>query len=1477
MDPVRSVSTTGKHTFMLLKSQSLLDMLFDRMPMVVAVLDREYCLQRLNPTWADFAVRFSPSSLEDVYPGAYYFDIFPGSEEIIRPLFERVLSGETVRQDAVRLETGGYVSYWDIVLEPIVQDGRVVGILDVGIDATEREKMVAELREREERLDLVLRGTNDGIWDWDLETDEVYFSPRWKSMLGYREEEIPAHFDAWRQLLHPDDADGVYQAIEEHLRGETPLYKVEHRLRHKDGTYRWILARGTAVRDEAGRPRRMVGSHTDVTERRRAEEIQAGQQQFLELLATGGTLPETLNKLLGAIEEQSPGMLGLILILDEDGKHLHIGAAPSLPQAYLDSIEGLEIGPMVGSCGTASYTGERVIVTDIALDPRWDNLRDLALESGLRACWSEPVFSADGEVVGTFAMYYREPRSPTDAELRTIATGAHLAGIAIERKRADDALRESERRLSTLMSNLPGIAYRCANDSDWTMTFVSQGSMELTGYAREELEDQGRVSFGQLIHPDDRKAVWEEVQAALAQKKPFQLTYRLVTADGQQKWAWEQGRGIFDDDGELVALEGFITDATERVMMRQTLEQRVAERTRELSTLLDVSHDVASTRELEPLLGQILQQLKAVVDYDGASILVLEDAMLKVKAYRGPIPQQEALALSFSLEDAGANQAVIEQRCPIVIPDVRGEGPLAQAFQKTAGETLKSAFGYVRSWLGVPLIVKGEILGMLSLDHDEADHYTEQHSRLVLALADQVAVTIENARLFTELEQRTQALEALYHADEELYSHLKMEEVLQALVDVAVDLLRADKSSLMVWDAAHEKIVVQAARGFHPDTLARMQFVPGQGIVGRVAVSGEPAVVENVSQDVRVEHGVTDAEGICSFMHLPLQLNGEIFGVFNVSYVRPRVFDEEEQRLFTGLAQRAALAVENARLYHAAEMRADEAQTLFTVQRAITSDRERESILQLIADEARRLTGAERTMVFMLCDDSESALEVSVLSGHEGDQLLGYRLPVETSLTGRALREGHAFRSRDAQNDPRLFEDLVREINAHSLLTVPLISGSRPLGAISVLDKAGERGIFDDADERVLEMLASGAVIALENARLFEEEEVRRHVAEGLRDILSVLNSEVPLPEMMDYIVAQAVRILDADAGIIYRRGSEMGVVIPEAMAAVPPELQPSESLSLIDTRAKHGSPQGKPMIVPDMKVAQAEEADALRDLDAEAREWTELLAEHFGAYISVPFVVEGDVYGDITLYYRSPRHFSQEELSLTIAFSEQASLAVENARLRMRAKASAASDERNRLARELHDAVTQTLFSASLIAEVIPRIWEKDPDQGRRRLEELRELTRGALAEMRTLLLELRPASLTESSLPELLRQLAEAVIGRSRLAVDLTVEGEADLPPEVQVVFYRIAQESLNNVTKHAGADSVDIILLFEPDAVSLSVADDGRGFEMANLSPDSLGMGIMRERAEGIGATLKIDSKVGEGTRVTCVWPVTEHEVK
>ena len=203
------------------------------------------------------------------------------------------------------------------------------------------------------------------------------------------------------------------------------------------------------------------------------------------------------------------------------------------------------------------------------------------------------------------------------------------------------------------------------------------------------------------------------------------------------------------------------------------------------------------------------------------------------------------------------------------------------------------------------------------------------------------------------------------------------------------------------------------------------------------------------------------------------------------------------------------------------------------------------------------------------------------------------------------------------------------------------------------------------------------------------------------------------------------------------------------------------------------------------------------------------------------------------------------------------------------KAATEAVTADRTRLARDLHDAVTQTLFSASLTAEVLPDLWDMDVDEAKKSTEELRQLTRGALAEMRTLLLELRPAALTQTRLNDLIKQLCEAFIGRSRLPIKLNIEGECELPPEVQIALYRIAQESLNNVFKYARATQVDVNLYISPAIVHFEVCDNGVGFDKSTSKPTSLGMRIMRERAEAIGADLEINSNPGSGTCVEVVW--------
>jgi signal transduction histidine kinase len=245
--------------------------------------------------------------------------------------------------------------------------------------------------------------------------------------------------------------------------------------------------------------------------------------------------------------------------------------------------------------------------------------------------------------------------------------------------------------------------------------------------------------------------------------------------------------------------------------------------------------------------------------------------------------------------------------------------------------------------------------------------------------------------------------------------------------------------------------------------------------------------------------------------------------------------------------------------------------------------------------------------------------------------------------------------------------------------------------------------------------------------------------------------------------------------------------------------------------------------------------------------------------------------YGVLALSYREPQIFPDEQIALAVAFANQAMLAIESARLSEQVQTAAAAEERQRLARELHDAVTQTLFSTSLIAEVVPDLWESRPEFARQKLEDLRRLTKGALAEMRTLLIELRPSALIELSLGELLNQLAEATAAKAklRMSVDIRALPPESLPPDVQVALYRMAQEAVNNIVRHAQAKEGVITLDAAGGAVSLSVSDDGRGFDPLAVPGGHLGVRIMRERAQAIGAEFGLESAPGRGTQITVEW--------
>jgi len=427
----------------------------------------------------------------------------------------------------------------------------------------------------------------------------------------------------------------------------------------------------------------------------------------------------------------------------------------------------------------------------------------------------------------------------------------------------------------------------------------------------------------------------------------------------------------------------------------------------------------------------------------------------------------------------------------------------------------------------------------------------------------------------------------------------------------------------------------------------------------------------------------------------------------------------------------------------------------------------------------------------------------------------------------------------------------------------PLYEGDQIVGLLNVSIDATERvQLYRNLEQRVEDRT--------------RELVRRREIAESLRDIIVMINSNMPLESFLERAVELAARRMEATACVLHHFDFKNQAVTHLANYGMPIEFRKGDVRPFDLLRASGGMEYLQAILQKQPTYGnypplpkRVDEIAQDESIPEEIKKQRVALRKVFAGSLSVPLYIQDEVYGGMAFYYDAPQDFSGEQVQLAMTFAEQVSLAMENAGLREQVEQAAAMQERNRLARDLHDAVSQTLFSASLIAEALPKLWDKNPKAGRQKLEELRVLTRGALSEMRTLLLELRPASLLEMDLGDLLRHLTTAFTGRNRVPVELTLEGQTDPPSDVKETFYRVVQEALNNIGKHAGATQVTLLLHRTEESVNLAIQDNGCGFDPKEVSPENLGLGIMHERAEAIGAQLQIQSQAGIGTSIDLTW--------
>jgi PAS domain S-box-containing protein len=480
----------------------------------------------------------------------------------------------------LRSKTGEYRWFLSRALPITNEEGRVDRWFGTNTDITEQRELekalrasrdeleqritdhTAELSRINEILRSILSNMGDAVIVADKDNNFLVFNPAAERMFGKGAMQVPSTDWSRRYGLYLPDKVTPFPhdqlPMKRSIHGEE-VDNIEVFVRHEKAPHGfWTRITGRPLRGSNGDVLGGVIVCRDITEIKEEEFFRAGQSRVLEMIAADAPLADVLTNLVLLMEGQAAGLRCSILLLNRDGKHVRHGAAPNLPAAYVKAVDGAPIGARNGSCGTAMFTRRPVVVTDVMTNPLWTDYRELAKICGLRACWSTPILSAQGDVLGSFAMYRQENRGPLPEENRLTQIATHIAGIAIERQRQQEILREREARIS--------LAAESADLAFWIL-YPEQNTAWMS--------EKGRLIYGfdsklpltcdliiSRVHPDERAAVKTAYDRSCALYGTFESEHRLLLPYGKTRWVIMRGRCLKDEEGNLLETIGVTLDVS---------------------------------------------------------------------------------------------------------------------------------------------------------------------------------------------------------------------------------------------------------------------------------------------------------------------------------------------------------------------------------------------------------------------------------------------------------------------------------------------------------------------------------------------------------------------------------------------------------------------------------------------------------------------------------------------------------------------------------------------------------------------------------------------------------------------------------------------------------------------------------------------------------------------------------------------------
>jgi PAS domain S-box-containing protein len=1246
------------------------------------------------------------------------------------------------------------------------------------IDLTERKRVEEAFRRSEAYLADTQKLSGTGSWAWSPEAGIKYWSAECYRVQGFDPKFGLPQWEELFQRVHPDDRTEWMERRRRVLR-EKIKFETEYRLILPDGAVRDIHSTGYPVLGASGDLIELIGTVIDITERKKAEALLTGEKRLHEMIATSVPLKEILNALCLMIEGQCLNTLASVLLPSSDGIHLESLAGPSLPEGWTRQIAKLPIGPCAGSCGTAAYRRSPVMVSDIATDPLWavTDHRVSALRYGLRASWSYPILTAEGEVLGILCLYYREIRSPKPSDLALVELAVHLARVAIQRKVGEEKLQRSEMYLSEAqrISHIGSWSFNAAGFGHWSPELFKIHGLDAGGKAPSTQE------YLALVHPEDRHAVAQEIDKALTGADGFDITKRIVRPDGAIRHI--RCVAIRATTGGIVGeLVGTGMDVT---------EQKEAEEEREkhlwfLECMDRVNRAMQCTNDSEGMMSGVLEETLAIFGGDRAWLFYPCDpdsptCRAVMEHTRPEYPGAFALCEVFPVD---TSTAVLFRRVL--------NSPGATTDLSIAPET-RERFN-IQSIIAIAVRPKGDrpyLFGLHQCSH--ARVWTAAESRLFEEIARRLEDALTSVLAHRNLLIRERELQRSQH-------HLVEGERLSHTGTITWNIITGEQTwseenyRILGYEGAIKPTFERIRDRIHPEDLLFWQQTMARALKG---------------ERIDIEHRLLMPDGTVKNLHVVaggVQKDGEV-----VELAGTARDITERRRAEEAIRRSEAFLAEGQRLSHTGSW------SWNTATGKVMWSQE----------------------LFRILDLDPQGTNPSL------DAFWERILPEDRIITRCAFES--------AVRDKRNFEQEFR------ILT--------PGGSIRHLHGVGH-AVLDEVNQLV-EFIGT----AMDTTEKKHAEGRAQSQREAIRLALNAFIEKLDANRLLEDIVAETTKRFNPNSWELWLFDEAVGAYLLHS------SWKAGESLRL-GTDRKNVRPLEELRGIWQLRnpVRAPQIFQLPNEKPALGERWIKSLnSRGIKTLMFVPLVLGEQILGLVELHFDSSVHFTSEDLELAQSLGNHATLALQLSRLTRRGEQLAVTEERNRMAREIHDTMAQAFAGIMLHSEALSASLGVSKRRSRIALLQVQKLARSGLDEARRSVQALRPRALEGCTFSQALEQMAISIAESGNLSCHFRQSGEVQtLHREAQDELFRIAQEALTNVAKHARATSVWINLTFKGRQVSLAIRDDGIGLALkASRKPNSsYGLASMRERTQRIGGRIQIKSKKNGGTSVRVQIPLVKN---